>query len=112
MDLGGAPLAVVDLDRLTLSAGVFDALDSETAVLEADGTIIAVNQAWDRSDARTVPSARPSEPTTSGSVSRPGNRTPGRSWRGSERSRTGGSRPSGTSTHATRHARSAGGAWR
>lgn len=33
---------------MAIASGVFDAIDSEAAVLDADGTIIAVNDAWDR----------------------------------------------------------------
>lgn len=40
------PVGKPERDRLM--AGVFDALDAETAVLAADGTIIAVNEAWER----------------------------------------------------------------
>lgn len=38
------PVGDPEPDRLV--AGVFDALDAETAVLAADGTILAVNDAW------------------------------------------------------------------
>jgi PAS domain S-box-containing protein len=37
---------VVEPERDRLMTGVFDALDAETAVLDADGTVIAVNEAW------------------------------------------------------------------
>ncbi len=45
--LGPVPVGPL-VEQTALMAGVFDALDAETAVLDADGTIVAVNDAWGR----------------------------------------------------------------